>query len=40
MFHVAQSHHPISQQFQRPALPSIRSLAAREMNQLGFALAV
>jgi hypothetical protein len=40
MFHAAQSHHPIGQQFQRPALPSVGSLATREVDQLGLTLPI
>jgi len=40
MLHIAQAHHLISEQLQRPALPSIRSLATRQMNQVGFSFAI
>lgn len=40
MFHIPQAHHLIGQQLERPALSPIRSLATREMNQLGFSLAI
>ncbi len=40
MLDIAQAHHPVGQQFQRPALPPIGSLATREMDQLGFSLAI
>jgi hypothetical protein len=37
---IPQAHHPFCQQFQRPALPSIRSLTTRQMNQLSLSLAI
>jgi hypothetical protein len=40
MLDIAQAHHPVGQQFQRPALPPNGSLATREMDQLGFSLAI
>jgi hypothetical protein len=40
MFHILQAHHPVGQQFERPALSPIGSLATRQMNQLGFSLAI
>ena len=40
MLHIFQFHHSISEEFQRPALPSIGSLATRQMDQLGFSFAI
>ena len=40
MLDILQFHHPVSQQFQGPALPPIGSLATRQMNQLGFSFAI
>ena len=40
MLDIFQFHHLVSEEFQRPALPSIRSLATRQMNQLGFSPAI
>ena len=40
MLHIAQVHHLVGQQLQRPALSPIRSLATGQMNQLGFSLAI
>jgi hypothetical protein len=40
MLDIAQAHHPVGQQFQREAVPPIGSLATREMDQLGFSLAI
>jgi hypothetical protein len=40
MLDIAQAHHSVGQQFQRPALPPIGSLATREMDQLGFSFAI
>ena len=40
MFHIPQAHHPAGQQFERPALSPIGSLATRQMNQLSFSLAI
>lgn len=39
MLHTFQLHHLIGQEFERPTLPPIGSLATRQMNQLGFPLA-
>ena len=40
MLHIAQAHHLVGQQLQRPALSPTRSLATGQMNQLGFSLAI
>ena len=40
MLDIAQQNHLIGQQFQRPALPPIGSLATGQMNQLRLALAI
>lgn len=40
MFHIAQTHHAVSQEFQCPALMSVGSLAARQLDQLCFTFAV
>jgi len=40
VLHIAQAHHLIGQQFQRPALSPIRGLTTGQMNQLGLALAI
>jgi hypothetical protein len=40
MLDIAQAHHPVSEQLQRPALSPIRGLATGQMNQLGLALAI
>jgi len=40
MLHILQAHHLICQQFERPTLSPIWSLATRQMNQLGFSLAI
>ncbi len=40
MLDIAQAHHLVSEEFQRPTLPPVWSLATREMNQLGLALAI
>src|SRR5258708_34706771 len=40
MLDIFQFHHPVREEFQRPALPPIWSLATRQMNQLGFSLAI
>ena len=40
MLDIAQAHHPVGQQFQREAVPPIGGLATREMDQLGFSLAI
>ena len=40
MLDIFQFHHLVSEEFERPALPPIGSLATRQMNQLGFSLAI
>jgi hypothetical protein len=40
MLHIAQTHHLVGQQLQRPALSPTRSLATGQKNQLGFSLAI
>jgi len=40
MLHILQAYHLICQQFERPTLSPIWSLATRQMNQLGFSLAI
>jgi hypothetical protein len=40
MLDIFQFHHPVREEFQRPALTSIGSLATRQMNQSGFSLPI
>jgi len=40
MLDIAQAYHAVGQQFQRPALPSIGSLATGQMDQLSFSFAI
>jgi hypothetical protein len=40
MLDIAQLHHLVSEQLQRPALPSVGSLAAGEMDQLHLSFAI
>jgi len=40
MLHILQTHHMVSEEFQCPALTPIWSLATRQVNQLGLALAI
>jgi hypothetical protein len=37
---IVQAHHPVGQQFQRPAVPSIGSLATGQGDQLRLSLAI
>lgn len=40
MLNVLQAHHLVGQEFERPTLTPIWSLATRQMNELGFSFAV
>ncbi len=40
MLHILQAHHLVGQEFERPTLTPIWSLATRQMNELGFSFAV
>ncbi|SRR5258706_425281 len=40
MLDIFQFHHPVGEEFQRPALSPIGSLATGQMNQLGFSFAI
>jgi hypothetical protein len=40
MLHILQTHHLVGQEFERPALVSIWSIATRKVDQLRLAFAV
>src|SRR5260221_7321424 len=40
MLDILQLRHPVSEQFQGPAVPPIGSLATGQVNQLSFSLAI
>src|SRR5690242_5570422 len=40
MLDILQFHHLVREEFERPALPPIGSLATGQMNQMGLALAI